>query len=349
MIVFANILVGLAGLASLMIAYLLYGQHPKGGDAGVGYAWSLLFSLLGFFILIGLATLIAGKNNGFHWIPYQGTWRVPLLLAGFGTAMWGTIFFTMGDGFNDFSGFARYFLRLLPPLSLVSIILSVIILLNCGENEKSGLFIWRVPFFISVGIGIIAIFFNVIEKVVRDAELLKAKSTHNDEFQKNQLLELDTLDVIKDFGTLLSKTDQYQDSRVRNKALAMIKSHPNWEEELIRLLRTEWSTEALIFVASNEVDHKDRFAPAILDAINSQSIYIQTSIAALKYDYEIYEDRYSWEVERILKTADKFANHGVDFKPAIERLKRALQEPTPFKKPKLRAEKMIDQWLKSQK
>ena len=50
-------------------------KAPPGGDAGVGYAWSILFLNGAFFIVMILAALIIGAKGGFEWVAEKKSSR----------------------------------------------------------------------------------------------------------------------------------------------------------------------------------------------------------------------------------------------------------------------------------
>ena len=64
MTLIGNLFLGIASLVSILILNLVYGNHNRGGDAGVGYAWSLILSLLVFVVCMGIVAISIGVKGG---------------------------------------------------------------------------------------------------------------------------------------------------------------------------------------------------------------------------------------------------------------------------------------------
>ena len=340
-----NFFLLIATVICAIIFDLLYGNHSRSGDAGVGYAWAILFAITGFVIVTGISTIIAAKNGGFQWVAYQGSGRSFILFGAFAVAMWGAILFCMGSGFGDFPKFLAPLIKALPVLSLISIIASVFVLINHSEKLSTNHY-WRLPIYIAIVIGIIATLISLVARVNQNIQNYQYYKQSKNQINENELLHIDTINVYTNFGSLLGSTDRYRDPQIRAKALEKIKSHPDWENELLKYLNSGWFPDVFTFLASNDVLHKDLFANAIIGGIDLQSQSIKKSISSYNYEYELYPEKYSWEIERILRTIEKFKDSGVDYKPAVIRLRAAFNEPTPFDKPDMNAVKLLDKWLK---
>jgi hypothetical protein len=144
---------------------------------------------------------------------------------------------------------------------------------------------------------------------------------------------------------ILVFTDSNHDADVRERALAKIKSHPDWQGEIIRILQEDYAPEAFTFLASNDVDDKKRFLEPVRQGVLVQARLIRQSIRRCRGDYDLRTDSFRWEVERMLRTLDKFKGLGVDYKPAVQEVRSALDEPTDFEKPQILAKQQLEKWL----
>ena len=78
----------------------------------------------------------------------------------------------------------------------------------------------------------------------------------------------------------------------------------------------------------------------------SQARLIRESIRRSSIPEHLYEGQFSTEVRHALEAADQFQDQGVDFKPAVQELRNALEEPIGFEKLEFSCIKRLDKWLK---
>lgn len=176
---------------------------------------------------------------------------------------------------------------------------------------------------------------------------LRSESEFIDRTHQNHLNTIDSTDVMKNMVFLLVFTDANHDTDVRDRALAKIKSRVDWQEELARRLETDWAPEVFTFLASNEVDDKALFAEPVQKGAFIQARLIRESIRNCRGTYDLYSSRFAWEAERVLRTLEKFEGMGLDYRPAVQEMRAALDEPTSFEKPKLECKSILDKWLKT--
>ena len=69
------------------------------------------------------------------------------------------------------------------------------------------------------------------------------------------MAEIDSNDVMNNLVFLLVFTGDNQPDEIKNRAVAKVKTHPQWESELIRLIQTEWAPEPFQFLAFNDVEN----------------------------------------------------------------------------------------------
>ena len=168
----------------------------------------------------------------------------------------------------------------------------------------------------------------------------------DEENHQRMLADIDSCDVMKNMVFILVFTDSNQDADVHDKAVAKIKTNPQWQQELIRLIQLDWAPEPFTFLASNDVDNPELFPEPVKAGVLIQAKLIRESIRNASHPSHFYQGQFSWEVDRVLRTVDKFKNKGVDFRPAVKELRDAFNEKSEFEKPKWAAIAWIDEWLK---
>lgn len=346
MTVIGNLFLGIASLVSILILNLVYGVHNRGGDYGVGYAWSLFLSLLVFVVCMGIVALSIGAKGGYAWVGAPGTARTMWVLGGFALAMLGVFTVSMGEGMGGVPRFLYHIMKAAPLVAILSVLAGALLLLNEPLRTNIPPFAWRLPTFIAVGVGVMALGSIMVAKARINADIAKSAAESHDSFHQGQLDNIDATDLMKNGVFLYGYTDANQKKDLREKALAKIKSRPDWQEELVRRLQNDWAPEAFTFLASNEVDDKAMFAEPVRQGVLIQAKLVRENIRQCRDKYSLYEGKFSWEVDRVLRTVNKFQGLGVDYRPAMQELRNALDEPVSFEKPKLPAKSMLDKWLK---
>lgn len=345
MIILGNFFLAVAALVFLMMCNLIFFTKMPGGDAGVGYAWSLIMGIGAFSICLAIVTAIIGSQGGFSWVGSPGGQRTMFVLGGLLLILVGNGFFMMGENPSDMPAVLRPILKgiptILPPLLLVG----AAILLN-GKQAAVPAIAYKLPIYAGLFVGIVAVGILLMANAQRSAAILQDRSDFNDRTHQNHLDNIDSTDVMTNGVFLYVLTDANHDKIVRERALAKIKSRPDWQEEIVRRLQNDWAPEAFNFLASNEVDDTTLFPEAVRQGVLIQARLVQEDIRKCRDKYDLYEGRFTWEVERVLRTVDKFQGMGVDYRPAVQELRNALDERTSFEKPKLAGKGILDKWLK---
>ncbi len=345
MTLIGNVFLGLAAIISILLIHLIYGNHARSGDAGVGYAWSLLIANFILVVCMGLVAIIVGLKGGFAWVGMPGTMRTVWVLGGFALSMLGMVFISMGEGMGGVPKILFYILKIAPMLVILSVLASGIFLLNEPMRGSLPPIVWRLPIFVAIGFGLLSLGVIMAHKAHNSAAALQSYHQQKGGQHEKNLNHIDTTDVSKDLVFLLVYTDANHHPEVREKAIAKIKSRPDWQEELVRRLQNDWAPQVFIFLASNEVENKDMFLEPVRQGVLIQAKLIRENIRNCRDKYDLYEGKFVWEVERVLRSVDKFHGKGMDYRPAVQELRKALNERTHFEKPKLAATKLLDKWL----
>jgi hypothetical protein len=350
MTVIGNILLIIASIIYCMLVSALSKAPPR-GEYAVGYVWEVLFMNAALFVCLVITALIIGWKGGFQWIQISSTAKFWLVATGLITAMITTALSSLFKYENGpvpailkfFSGFAP----VLIPLMLLT---SAFILLN--ENLRiqvpQAVYHWSL---VAVGIlgltGCVAASFGFMQENRRyqtdSAEEIIKQQDENDE---DTLKQIDSCDVSKNMVFILVFTDANQRKDIREKAVAKVKTNPQWQQELINRLQNDWAPEAFNFLASNDVDDPKLFVEPVREGALIQAKLIRQSIRNSSHPSHFYAGQFLWEVERVLRTVDKFSNTGTDYGPTIKQLRAALDEPSEFEKPAFQCTALLDDWIK---
>ncbi len=353
MTLLGNTFLGIAALIFLIFSSSLFGKETsRGGDAAMGYVWGIIiFNLLFFVCMTVVAFSIASKGN-FEWIsPSKGT---QFLMVAFGllgaviTATLSLLFKGNEPGataavFRLFSGFSP----ILVPLILI---FTGMILLNDRFLEVLPKTAYKVPLMVIFGIAVLGIGAGIIGWMVDSnqnaVQRLEGIQADQARYHQDHLNFIDGCDVTKNISNILSYTDSNHDADVRERALAKIKTRPDWQQELVRLLENKGASEAFIFLASNEVDDQALFVGAVNTGVLSIADWMRRQISEATQAHYFYADQFSWEVERMLRTVDKFEGMGADYRPAVLAVRAALDLPSEVEKPKFKCIAALDNWIK---
>ncbi len=336
----ANILLSIATLIFILLVGGIYLKPMPGGDYRVGYAWSALILNLAFILLIGLSMLAIGWRGGFQWVAAGSDKRLGLLLLGFLV-----IAITVGaSGMGEGSGWIARVLTIAMPMA----VLTTGYLLandNLAGGVPASIARWMTLLVFGVS-GVFASVFVVASMMPRLQGIfhtLTYDRSKLDSFEEGILVNIDNCDLSKDMMFLLIHTDANRKGIIRERALAKIKTRPDWQEELVRGLEVGWTEEVFTFLASNEVENKSLFPEPVRRGVLKLAELVRK---AIKESRELSAGQYTWEVDRVLRTVDKYTGMGVDYLPAVRELRAAFDQSSPFTKPALRAAKMLDKWIK---
>jgi len=351
MTLLGNIFIGLAALIFFLFFSLVYlkGQS-RSSDAVVGELWGAMLLNLVFLGLMVVVVLIILSNGGFDWVSPHTGMRYALVFLGLITAVITATLDVMMRGEPTSSAvFFRLSFGLLPIVIPIILLSSSMILLNEGLRSALPHGVYRIPLIGVFGLGVlgVAVFlWDLMGQINQNNKLRIDEFAERELRIHNQhLADIDACDVSKDMVFILVLTDANHDQDVRERAVAKIKTRPDWQEELIRRLESGWASQVFIFLASNEVDDKQLFAEPLRSGILNQAEAIRGSIRRSTHSADFYPDRFSWEVERVIRTVEKFKGMGVDYLPAMRELRAALDEPCRVEKSTLTCTATLDKWI----
>lgn len=351
MAIIGNLLLAISTLVIIGLNTGKLAKAPPGGDAAVGYGWSLIILNLIFIGLMILVTLIIGFKGGFEWVSTKKSSRFLIVTIVLLTALATS---ALSSFFRHEAGPVPALLRIyssFAPILIPSImIIAGFILLNTPIRNSVPLALYKWPLMIVAFLGVTGSISAIIGFINESARNQAAIRKDNQDFVDNNhlriLADIDSNDVMKNLVFILVFTGDNQPDDIRNKAVAKVKSNPNWEQELIRLLQTDWAPEPLQFLSSNDVDHPELFLEPVRIGIENQARIMRETIRRSSHPSHFYQGQFMWEIDRVLRTVDRFKGKGVDYLPAVKEVRAAFDERSPYDKPNWNSRQVVDKWLK---
>jgi hypothetical protein len=349
----ANIVLALAAALYFLILSAAYGKAPSSsGDAAVGYAMSMFLLFLVFTGLMVLVAAVIGWKGAFGWVHPHPAARFALVALGI-LAIAGVAGLSAALRFEPPSQqplALRYLTGFGPAVLPLFLLFGAAVLLNDPLRNALPALAYKAPlglaFWLSVlasGVGFVEWFaFSQRNAAERIAEIRSNEDRHHD----MHLQDIEAADPMTNLVALLVFTGKYHAPDVREKALAKIKSNPDWQNEIARILDTWLYDQSLTFLESNEVDNPAIFPEAVNKGLLQMAADIRDRISKAPH---LRADEYDWTVKRGLAVANKFQGMGVDFLPAVREVRAALDEPpqSHLKKVKYNCAKDLEQWIKN--
>jgi hypothetical protein len=352
---FGNILLVLIALSLIGLLSITSSPMP-GGDRGMGYGLALFFCGLCFIVLTGLLAWSLHANNGFDWIPVSGGQRNGLVFVGwlaFAMATAASALFKTEWHEGEFPQFLRWLSQAQAAFWLpLLILIPAAFLLNASRVPGQTPDWVKIPmmtgFTLSILMGAGLFFGWMRANALQNAAKLEYAKNRDDEWHNKHLAKIAEHQPTDPLVNILALTGRFHDADVRDSAVAKLKSHPDWEAELIRLLNeTEWDTQVYSFIDGNKVDHPELFVEPINRSIRRVAGEIKKRITDANDLQDWHFEHFS--IERLLRAIDEqFLVPGADFRPAVQELRNALDTPKPerFKKVKFTLTPVVDAWLR---
>ena len=330
------------GLASMA------GKPSPGGDAGVGHAFALFFLFVGLIVGLIIATGIIFLKGDFGWVSTIPSLRNSLVLAGIASLLVMAFYTAMGEGG------APWIVKFLGKYTIIWLMPPVLVggfmLLNPSLQTYVPSAVWQWPFKAIIFVSILCCVLMVGEWLVRTpgnlAHQATARKAYDDTRRQEFLAQIERNNPKTEMVMILVFTTKYQDKAVREAALAKIKSNPQWQEYLVDRLQTPWADEIFRFLADNDVENRQLFAEPIKTGILMMAAKFKDS---MERTHTFYDGQFYSETQAILQTIAKFQDFGVDYVPAVRKLRKALD--TRLKSyqqaANLRCIPLLDAWLKN--
>lgn len=344
-------------LAALVVSTLftpLFTLKPPGGndEGATGYLMILVAILhLGFLFFMALATLAIARNGGFDWISERAGLRNSVIWTGLITAVF-TLFFCAVSKLtpDDFPAWVQGFLAFGYYFIPITLIAAGFVLLVPSLRAAVPALVYQVPLAV-LFIGSLAgaaTFGNALFAASRASSAQRRAEIEAVEAASQQanLQFIDSCDLKKDFPSLLTFTHRYRDPVLRERALARIKSLPDWQHQLAFWLENKGAIEVFTFLSDNDVDDPKQLAEPVKTGVLSIADFVRERIGYITDASQAHPHEFMSEVTLSLRAVQKFENLGVDFRPAVEALRAAFDAPCPAGKMRFDCVSDLDAWLK---
>ncbi|MEZ4901255.1 MAG: hypothetical protein R2822_05575 [Spirosomataceae bacterium] len=351
------VLLALTFLFYIGLVALHLSEPSTGGDNAMGYGLGLAFVGLGLAISSLLVTIhIAGKG-GFDWIPNQvfnrtllvGLGWLMLIVASFACAV-----FRWEWHEDDFPQYLRW-VSLQNAFVWLPLLMIVPYFFLLDSVSKMGVSAPVYQWPLMVGFTISSIICGGLLWGWAKTSAKEQAATVERQLNKDEQLRKQHLDFIASqqptdpIVNILALTGRFHDDEVRNAAVAKVKSHPDWEAQLLQLLENDYyDTEVYTFMDGNKVEHPELF----LQPLNRSILRLATKVRNhIKDSNDLQEWHFeSYNIERLLRAIDgQFAEKSMDFLPAVVQLQTALKTTPPerFKGIRFVVTPIVDRWVKS--
>lgn len=353
MAILGNLVLAISVFLLYSLLAALYSRNTlPGGDAGVSYIWGIIFLNLAFFACLSIVAIIIGWKGGFSKMPMSGyTMFIKItgliLISAIGTTIGGFLK-------NESSGLpsmVQIVLKVAPIIIPSLLLILAVVLLNDSIAQIVPLTYVRYFANACFGLGVLVIFIALLSFLNESNEnaIRTINQNQEDELRHNQqfIKDIESCDVTENLVAILVLTDSNHNQEVRTKAINKIKTNPNWQQELIRLMNTEMVAEVFTFLASNSVENVELFREPIRNGIVKEAEIIKKSIKDAYQPHHLYADQFVWDCERILRTVDKFQTNRSDYLAEIRLLRNALEQKAEVKKPNFNCTKLLDNWIKN--
>ncbi len=346
-----NICLALAALISIALLSPLF-QHKiaTSNDQGAtGYLAIIVFFLA--FLFLGLMSIVymaINRQGGFNWVSASGTVRFLFLAIGLLSA----VIMAVTGVINRFmpssnSDILQSFLWGVPVVIFIVLLVTGFILNNNFIREHVPLLFFKWPLFLTGGLSFGGALY-MAATIVFSGHPTKESSIRDYEsapsIEDSRLKEIEESDVKENMMRLLEFTGGLYPQEVRDKAAEKIKTNPELQKQLIDMLEGEWALYAFNFLQSNDVDDKKLFLQPVLTGVKSVAGYIRHTIQGTSPS-SFEDNMFSDEVNRVLRTVEKFKGNSVDYLPAVREMRAALDEPVGGKQIKFDSRDVLDSWI----
>ena len=309
---------------------------------GWDYRWPGFPGVLAFLFCLAIVSAIILKQGGYDWMGLPTDKMAMYFVLGFLLILVGSRYMTANHEFAFIKLLSGSMHVLIPIMLLVSA--GGLLNLNYANISPH---LYKTPIYaslIAVAASIVIIFLGKL--ILVGAYYLGGNVSQNSDTQR-KIWEIEAVDKMATMD-LLYYAHPYHPKNVRRKALSKIKSRRDWQEQLVLGLQSEKAPEVFSFLAYNEVKDKTLFPQAVRQGILMGAKILREDIRQCPDANSLKQGWYSEVVQNVLLTVAKFEGMGVDYRPAVQELGNALDEPTSFEKQELQAKGFLSEWLKNQ-
>jgi hypothetical protein len=339
MSLFGNLSLAFTALVLLGLLNLAVLQKAPGGDAGVGHAWGIVILCIGLLIGAALTTVVVGLRGGFDRFGGSTGARA---LVGFGWFALTALGFYL---LSDHGSLLPRVVRIACTFALPVLVLAwYAVHLNDGLARALPNGATTALILVIAALTSLPLLGTVAGSAVRNVASL-AQRGELDNFQRGIVQQIEATNPQDGIAMLLVHTPKGRHPEIRERALAKIKSRADWQEELVRLLKTQAAPEVLGFLSANEVDDPAMFASAVPEGLLQQAAEIRRRMRNSSHPSHLYAGMLHTDVRLALEVASSYRAKGADVRPAVQEMRRAFDEPSAYDKPAFAAVGLLDRWM----
>ena len=346
MLIFGNLCLCLAALVYLFPWQMVLNEVPRGPDAGAGVFWgAVIIALpLGLLLTVGWVAVVA--RDGLQWLTQARALQYLAVLGG-GLAV--TVVIALAAAMRTESAaqvpwairpFVPYAAWVLPPL----LVAGGIFLLNAAGSAVL-VSASRIGWMVAVASALVVCCGLLVQLVQSQAARADARAQEESAFQLKRdhqvFSEVEHMTAAQDLPRLLNHSNVWESPRIRELALRKLAAHPDLSGGVERELREGAAYEAIIYLQGNDPPDPARLAAPVAIAIERIAARLAHEIAGT---HTLYAEQGEPEVIRILEVVARFQRYGVDYRPALVKLRRALDDSRP-NQVRLLARSRLDRWL----
>lgn len=346
MLLFGNICLCLAALIYLVPWQWVLNEAPRGPDAGMGMFWgTLIIALpLGLLLAFGWAAVVA--RDGMQWLTQARALQYLAVLAG-GIAI--TVVIGLAAAMRTepatqipwaIRPLVPYAAWVLPPV----LIAAGIFVLNASSSAVLAT-ASRIGWVAAAGASLLVCCGLLIQLAQSRIARADARVQEEIAFQNKRddtiYAEVQQMTPERDLARLLNHSNVWETARIRGLALRKLGDHPDLSAAIERELLDGAAYEAIIYLQGNDPPDPARLAALVAVAIERIAARLADEISRT---HTLYPEQGEPEVMRILDVVARFQAYGVDYRPALLKLRRALEDPRP-QQVQLLARARLDRWL----
>lgn len=337
------------------MVYVNYPEPHKTGEKAILSALGMVFHSLGYFISLTALVIALNSLGRFEWICKSAGIRFVLLFIAVVAISSGFFFAAVlrNERWDKVPSLVLQIARFHGMIWIPLITgLAGLLLLMSVEKANPNQMVGKILASISLGFGLLISCSLLIawtrESLEKQARIISAARANDAEYYQNSMAKIDSFEDGQSLVEILPFAGRYQDEDIRKRALEKIRARSNWEQELLKILQSETGNrDAYLFLECNRVSDRKRFAEAMDGSLRRMA-------PAIKQEVQDTNNMQDWSfewyrIESALEAIDfQFTGTGLDFVPAIEGIRSALDDHRPerFNKVQVKASVAVRKWLK---
>lgn len=321
-----NLLIIISLISYGLLANLLSKPMP-GGDYGVGYSYAFMYLGAGFIISTGLLAWNMNLNHCFDWVL-----RYRNLLVFVGWTAFVTMTFWTLEYHRAFIlwhllvfGLCIYLINTQQTAGFPPAWAKTAMQVSFAASLLIAVVIWG-----ALGKG------RVMNSIYKIQSKIASLSYNKAEYKA-------TLDKIMNYNDtninwLLKFAEPKMDKKLRENAIAKIKTYPNLEEQLIAILTqkdlaTRWAYDdesyyVYAYLEDNRVEHREKFIAPIKYSLKVFAIRAENDL-----DDPYKRELWSLNLESFCRALEfQFKDYAKEFKPSMLKLQQVLAAEYPERK-----------------